>query len=163
MSFQYLLDTNIFLEANKFHYPMDIFPAFWEWLDHENNIGKIASIMPVYVEMKDYKDDLSEWIMVRKKQWFLPIHDVDTQEKYIEIANYVESCGRFERTAVADFLDKADSWIIAKALSLHCAVVTHEISDPKCRRRIKIPDICNKFNVNYTNTINLLRDRNAKF
>ena len=32
----YLLDTNVFIQANKLHYGLDFCPAFWEWLDRES-------------------------------------------------------------------------------------------------------------------------------
>ncbi|MFA9263071.1 MAG: DUF4411 family protein, partial [Undibacterium sp.] len=43
------------------------------------------------------------------------------------------------------------------------SVVTEEKPDPARRNRIKIPDVCLKFNVPYINTVALLRLIGAKF
>lgn len=42
----------------------------------------------------------------------------------------------------------------AKGLTL----VTNEIADPKCRRRVKIPDACNALGVRYCDLNTVLRE-----
>jgi len=41
----YLLDSNIFLEAQNRYYANDICPGFWNWLDHAVGAGLVASIV----------------------------------------------------------------------------------------------------------------------
>lgn len=43
---------------------------------------------------------------------------------------------------MAEFLDvnEADAWLIAFAKTNNNIIVTHEISDPQSKKRIKIPD-----------------------
>jgi len=55
----YLLDTNIFIQAQKIDYPFDVFPGFWEWLERDLKGGVIHSIEPVFKEIKNGNDELS--------------------------------------------------------------------------------------------------------
>ena len=48
---RYLLDANVFIQAKRFHYPFDIFPGYWEWLDREMEDGSVFSIVPIYDEL----------------------------------------------------------------------------------------------------------------
>lgn len=38
-----LLDANVFITAKNSYYQMDIFPAFWSWLDDKAELGVLAS------------------------------------------------------------------------------------------------------------------------
>ena len=40
----YLLDANVFIQANNLHYGLDFCPAFWDWLIAENEAGNVFSI-----------------------------------------------------------------------------------------------------------------------
>ena len=58
----YLLDSNIFIEAQNRYYANDICPGFWDWLDDANRRGLVASIGEVYEELSDRTDPLAQWI-----------------------------------------------------------------------------------------------------
>ncbi len=55
------LDSNIFIQAKNLHHGFDFCPAFWEWLDSSNQIGKVFSIEKVRDELIGGGDDLSDW------------------------------------------------------------------------------------------------------
>ena len=55
----YLLDTNVFIQAKNLHYGFDFCPAFWDWLDAQNRIGKVASIDKVADELRAGADQLA--------------------------------------------------------------------------------------------------------
>ena len=90
MTSLYLLDTNIFIQANRVSYPIEVFPGFWEWLDQKNKQGLVKSIKPVYEELTDGNDTLADWVKNRNSQdWFLSVDDPDTQTAFGIIANWV--------------------------------------------------------------------------
>lgn len=64
---------------------------------------------------------------------------------------------------IEDFLRGADPWLIAKAKVLNAVVVTHEVLVPETAKKIKIPNVCEKFGIQYMNTFQLLRKLEACF
>lgn len=80
MSLEYLLDTNVFIQAKRYYYPFDAFPGFWKWLDREQGLGRIASIVSVGKELSDGNDELADWSRERiDNEWFLSEDDEETQ------------------------------------------------------------------------------------
>ena len=61
----YILDSNVFIQAKNLHYGFDFCPAFWEWLILQNAAGKVASIEKVADELQSMDDELSEWAKAR--------------------------------------------------------------------------------------------------
>lgn len=55
----YLLDANVFIQAQKLHYGLDFCPAFWDWLVAQNAAGHVFSIQKVGDEIGAGADDLS--------------------------------------------------------------------------------------------------------
>lgn len=161
----FLLDANIFIQANRVNYPIEVFPGFWEWLDQENAAGLVKSIQPVYKEIAAGNDILAEWVKARNSQdWFLSVDDAETQIAFAEIANWVMAQSQKYKEAIrSDFLQVADPWLIAKAMSSNAYIVTHESNDPLNRRKVLIPVVCEEFGVNFINTMDLMRLTGAKF
>jgi hypothetical protein len=158
----YLLDSNTYIQAKNFHYDMDFCPAYWDWLDSQFISGQLASISSVYDELSSYGDELSTWVKARRGH-FLPITEDETQEKYAEIVQHVYELENKNPENVANFLDKADPWLIAKAEVTGATIVTHEVLDPPNSKRVKIPNICKEFDVDYITTYQLLRTLEARF
>ncbi len=155
---RYLLDANVFIQAHRLHYPFDVFPAFWIWLEQENTMGSIGSIDWVYNEINDGGDPLADWVKTQDlERWFLVCDDETTQQCYIDIANEIMANIHYTDSAKADFLAVADSWLIAKAKALKLTIVTEERSHPQKRNKIYIPDICEIYEIPYINTVGLIR------
>lgn len=163
MTSMYLLDANVFIQAKNFYYRFDTFPGFWNWLDAEQVKGQVGSIQLVYDELVKGNDELAAWIKERKASgWFLPVDDIETQQNFRQIANWI--VGRqYTQAAQAAFLGGADPWLIAKAMTLGGTVVTQETFDEKSKKRVKIPNVCREVNVPYINTFDLLRRTGARF
>lgn len=64
---------------------------------------------------------------------------------------------RFQRPAIDEFLDSADLPLIANAMAHDATLVTRERSEPESKKRIKIPDVCLKFRVAWTDPFNAYR------
>jgi len=157
MSLRYLLDSNVFIEAKNRYYGFDIVPAFWEWLDRRQASFEIASITPIYDELAQGDDDLSNWVKERKdSRWWLGIEGQDVQKSYGEIIAWIMSQD-FTQAAKDKFLNEADPWLIAKARVLDVKIVTHEGFDLNRKNKVTIPVVCHYFNVDCLNTFELIR------
>lgn len=160
----YLLDTNVFIQAKNFYYSFDIAPTFWEWLDSQQSKGNIATIQPVYDELVAGEDELAEWAKERKHtSWFLDVSDMNTQSSLKKLSIWTMN-SQFKDTAKIEFLSVADYILVAKAISTQSIVVTHEsLYDRNIKKKIKIPNVCEAFNITYISTFELLRKLGARF
>ncbi len=61
------------------------------------------------------------------------------------------------------FSSGADPWLIAKASVINATVVTLESMVPGNSKKVKIPNICKQFDVEFINTFRLLRLLEARF
>ncbi len=158
----YLMDANTYITAKNTYYDMDFCAAYWDWLDLQFAQGQVASVQMVYDELASKTDELSNWVKARKNH-FLSVTDADTQQQYAQIIQHVYELPNKSPANVADFSAGADPWLIAKAAVSGAIVVTQERLDPPESKRIKIPNICNNFNVHYINSFELLRILQARF
>jgi hypothetical protein len=156
------MDSNAYIQAKNQYYDLEFCPAFWEWLEQQFQLGVVQSIDNVYVELTDSSDELSLWARAHKHH-FISVADKQTQDTFSTIANYIASLSDKPQEEIAHFLSKADPWIIAKAATLGAIVVTHERRVAENSRKIKIPNICEIFSVNYMNTFSVLKTLEAKF
>jgi len=69
----------------------------------------------------------------------------------------------YRQSAIADFLGKADSELVAYDHAHKVTVVTHEQPAPQAMKEIKIPDACKALDVDYINTFTMLRAEHARF
>jgi Domain of unknown function (DUF4411) len=153
----YWLDANIFIEANNTFLNMEIAPSFWIWLEHKLKAGVLISSSLVYAEIVSKDDALKKWASVRKGAYW-PEPDPDVQAAYREIAKYVED--KYENSSpakVGEFLAKADCWIIAHAMAKGGTVVTRESKVDKTSQTPKVPNVCEKFDVPFIQTFDLLK------
>ncbi len=159
----YLLDANVFIEAKNSYYQFGFAPGFWDWLDKEQAVGHHASIQPIYEELEKGNDDLAEWVKARDNEnWFLPVTDLETQTSFSTIAEWVMR-QPFKEQAKEEFLGGGDPWLIAKALTLRAAVVTHEKFELESKKRVPIPNVCEAFGVMTINTFQLIQRSGAQF
>jgi hypothetical protein len=163
MSFQYLLDANIFIQAKNFHYRFETFYGFWEWLDKENEKGVIGSVRLIGKEVMNGDDELARWASDRSSNgWFLLEDDELTQVKFSKIAEWVYS-QPFKAHAKEEFLGGADPWLIAKASVIGATVVTYEKFVANSKKKIFIPNVCNAFHVPYMDIYDLIHKTGARF
>lgn len=160
----YLLDSNTLIEAKNRHYGMDFCPVFWDFIEKEATKTTLASIDMILEEINDYEDELSIWSSERKNLIFTISSDsIEIQNKFGEIAEYVNSHIIYKRSEKDRFLAKADPWLIAVASIMNATVVTHEVLVPPNSTKVKIPNIANVFNVNWINPYNMIRSLGGQF
>lgn len=71
----------------------------------------------------------------------------------------------FTPIAIQEFLetDLADPWLIAFAMRNNWTIVTYEKSQPDRKNKIKIPEVCNQFNIRHIDPIRMFRELNESF
>lgn len=160
---RYCLDANVYIEAHRRYYAFDIAPGFWDGLERLVKAQMICSPLMVYEEIIGSGDELAQWAKTNKDNLFLPPDD-STQDAFRDIADLVERL--YEPQHVQKFLSGADPWVIAHAKAHGLSVVTMEswknenqTRTGRVSGRVKIPNVCGRFDVTYQNTFALLREQ----
>ena len=155
----YLLDANVFIQAKNLHYGFDFCPAFWDWLDEQNRVGKVFSVEQVGDEILAGDDELARWARQRPGMFLPP--DETMVPSLGALSRWASSAG-YEPAGVAVFLQAADYYLVAQAHAHDYVVVTHEIFSPSTKR-IKIPNACIDVGVKCTTPYQMLRSERARF
>ena len=156
----YLLDANVFISAKNLYYGLDFCPAFWEWLVHQGNTGKVFSIDKVADEIQAGQDDLSDWAKNQGEALFQRTSPA-LAATFAQISIWATSQS-YEPVAVNTFFLAADFYLIAHALAGNHTVVTHEVpkNSPK---KIQIPNVCVGLGVKFVTPYQMLRIEQARF
>lgn len=157
----YLLDANAFITAHRSIYPFDVHPGYWDWLAGALRDGRIGSIQRVRDELTSQEDELQRWI---EDQVGL---DLEPDENVIDalrrLARWTMEQDRFRDAAKTEFLDVADYFLVGQAIPKGHAVVTFESPQPEGRKKVKIPDACDAFDVEWIPPVEMLRREGALF
>ena len=161
---RYVLDANVFIEAAKRYYAFDIAPGFWRALVQHAQAGLLLSIDRVKKEIDKGKGKLKQWAGHDFHKWFDSTADEAIFDAFRRIMEWAINQTQFSDSAKTEFSaeDNADAWLIAFALTKNCIVVTEETFDPNIKKKIKIPNVCRAFGVQYRNTFQLLRALEVK-
>ncbi len=162
---KYLLDSNVFIEANRRYYAFDLCPGFWESLSIYHSKDLICSIDRVKtIEFAKGHDDLKEWADSKiSKKFFVASDGEDVQASYAEAMQWVQDQKRFYPFAKTEYAESVDGWLIAYARAKGMILVTHEEPAPESKKQVKIPDVCNAIGVQCVNTFDMLRALGTKF
>jgi len=155
----YWLDTNVFVSAKNSYYPFARVPKFWALLSSKITDGNICCPKFVYDELLAGKDDLSEWVKLRRDKGLCVRPTKEIQGQFNIIADHVFS--KYPRYKAEEFLTGADAWVIAYALHTKGAVVTQESSSRK--KKVRIPEVCHHFGVFCIDTFAMLDKLEAVF
>jgi predicted nucleic acid-binding protein len=154
----YVLDANVFIEAARHYYAFDIVPSFWQMLiDHANN-SLVLSIDRVKFELERGKDELEKWAKNDFRECFVSTEDDEVIAAYRKIMVWSQGQAQFTPGAKAEFARVADGWLVAYALAKVCIVVTREQFNSEAKARIKIPNVCRAFGVQYVDTFEMMRE-----
>ncbi|HEU4970946.1 MAG TPA: DUF4411 family protein, partial [Gaiellaceae bacterium] len=86
----YLVDSDVLIQAKNRHYPFDVCPGFWDWLDSAHKAGTIFSVAKVHDELCDGADELAEWAKARDSFFLDP--DDDVLASMTDVAQWVTTC-----------------------------------------------------------------------
>jgi hypothetical protein len=157
----YLLDSNIFIQAKNEYYGFDLCPGFWDWLEQQNQAGKVFSIELVQAELKRGGDELSRWAVAQGSKFFLPL-DSPAIQAMTTVSTWVQN-EPYRDVVKRDFLSVADPFLVAYAQAHDHTVVSHEVYVKGERKKVKIPAVCHALNVPYIRTFQMLRQEGARF
>lgn len=153
----YVLDADVFMTAARSYYAFDLVPRFWDTLINQASEGRVLSIDYVKKDIDRGKDDLTEWANESFHDWFDSTDGEDVINAYRQVISWAQGQNQFTDAAKAEFANSADGWLVAYALAKGCTVVTNERFDANIRRKIKIPNVCQAFNVPCVDTFGMLR------
>lgn len=156
----YLVDANVFMQANNLHYGLDFCPAFWDWLRHKNHHGELYSIDKVADEIAAGADDLSDWVQDYGDGLFKRTTPQIAMQ-FGAISQWVTE-QNYDPAAINTFLQVADFYLIAHALAENHVLVTHEVP-ANSTKRIKIPNVCIGLDIHYMTPYEMLRRERARF
>ncbi|HEU0228277.1 MAG TPA: DUF4411 family protein [Arachidicoccus soli] len=157
----YIIDANILIQAHRRLYPLDVFIGFWNQITSLAHSGVIESIDKVKKEIIGKNDLLETWCVGHLPATFFK--DSSTcMSQYADVCKWaISRKSHYKPTALAEFLhhDEADAFIVAHGIfgGNNKIIVTEEISEPLGKKKVKIPEPCNHFNLQYINTIEMFR------
>jgi hypothetical protein len=158
----YLLDTNVFIEAHRRYYRMDLCPGFWECLEHYCKESRLLSIDRVREEIGE-GDALDEWVTHAPDKLFASTAEVEVVKAFAEMMTWVQNDGHFSPQATDEFARVADGWLVAYAKVHGLVVITQEVFAAESRKSVPIPNVCRQFDVPYDNTFSMLRCLGVRF
>lgn len=167
MAGEYMIDTNVFITAKNIFYAFDLAPGFWDKLKREIVVGHCCVIDAVDTEIMDgHEEDLVTWWTEIKKDYTGIVKKAKDDAKvfsvYKEISEQVYKDPVFGEREKLRFLSRGDPWLIAAAKMWNMNLVTLEKMAGPGTKSIKIPDICQREGVNYTNPYDMMRKLNIK-
>lgn len=167
MSIEYLIDTNFFIQAHRYTYPLDVAESFWLKIKElvKNNV--IVSIDKVKSEIFLNDDDLKIWCQENiNEDFWNDTSDLINQEYSELIAWAVSKNDRYIQSAIMEFAnaDKADAFLLAYAMNdkENRIIVTSEITS-NSKKKIKIPDVCFEHNIKFIKPMEMFRELEIKF
>lgn len=159
---RFVLDADVFIEAQKHYYASDICPGFWNALIRQHEASRVCSIDRVKVELVNEK--LKTWVSrTAPASFFKGTEGKSVVDAFGQMVNWVQDERQFTPAAKAEFSSVADGWLVAFAKTNGRTVVTHEAYAPDARNKVKIPNVCKEFDVDYCNTFQMLRDLKEQF
>jgi hypothetical protein len=161
---RFLLDANIFIEAHRRYYGLDVCIGFWAALIRENDAKRLASIDKVRAELVAIEDALSDWVeSTAPAELFKGTADKRVIETFRDVLTWVEAQPQFTQAAKEKFANGADGWVVAYAKVNGYVVVTHEQYRPGAQNTVPIPNVCVELGVDYCNAFEMLRDLKVQF
>ena len=159
---QFVLDANVFIQANLSYYAPDICPTFWQILLEAYKKGHVVSIDKVRDEIYRIDDNLSQWVKAESSPMFVSSELQPVIDTFGQMLDWVRR-NQFTAAAKDEFAAAADGWIAAYAREIEATVVTLETYDAAMKRKVKLPNICRQFGVDYINTFDFLRRLGTRF
>lgn len=168
---RYILDTNIFIEAQRGLLPVDVAISFWDKLKQLNETQSIYSLDKVKEEIFKHNDDLANWMKNNFSTSFFLSFKENVLEKISVIIEYVNKSTIYTDKAKKEFcnLDTADVYIIAYAMTYDdIKIVTRETSKIQVGTKnksgkVSIPDICKYFKITCIQPQQMFRELGETF
>ncbi len=162
----YIVDSDVFITAKNRYYAFGICPGFWDSIIDHHNQGNVHSLDHVRQELLrgQDEDDLVQWVRTTiPEDFFLSSRSGEVTAAYTEVMLWAQRHAHYVDNAIASFAAGADGWLVAYARVHGITVVTNEQPRPEARIAIKLPDVCNAFDVDYMDTFEMLKALRVKY
>lgn len=162
----YLVDSDVLITAKNRYYAFDICPRFWKSLLDCHQEKRVFSITRVRGELLRGKqdDELVHWVKSKVPTGFFLEEGIpEVVDAYGKIMVWLESHSHYSDPARAEFSRSADAWLVAFAHVHNAIIVTNERSAPNSKKNVKLPDVCQEFNVKQEDTFAMLRSLGVRF
>lgn len=161
MSAIYLLDSNYWIYGMR-AYPLDLFPSFWDKMESHIVNSDVVIHQTVLDEIRCKDDTLKTWFDSLKS--YKPMKtSKNIMPDYLKIIGWAENAG-YTKEAIAEFEDqsRADAWLCAESKLNNYVLVTNE-KRSNSKNKIKIPNVCDQFNIDCIDNFSFMRSFNFKF
>ena len=151
------------MEAHRRYYRFGVCPGFWEALVWHHKQDTVLSIDRVRRELEEGRDALRQWV---KKEcpgtFFQPTTARAVGNRYGEVVAWAHDRNHYLPEALAEFAKVADGWLVAYAAEHGLTVVTQEVAAPESKKEVKIPDVCEAFEVPCLDTFEMMEKLNIE-
>ena len=152
----YLLDANTLIDADRYYYPLDRVPEFWDWVIWQAEQRHVQIPVEIFAEMTNHQDALVTWL--KKHREILLLDDAVDPMLVRKVLN---QCYGQDLTELENARIGKDPVLVAQALKnvSQRVVVTNEKSKPSKRRgNRKLPDVCSDLHVRCYNMFHLIKE-----
>ena len=159
----FALDANVFIEAHRRYYGLDLCPGFWNCLGYHGGRQRLLSIDRIRGELLQGGDALSRWVKKAPSALFVSSAEPDVVGAFREVMHWVARNTQFRPEAKAEFAAAADGWLAAYARVHGAVLITHEQYIPDVKRRVPLGNVCHRFDVPTRDTFSMLRELEVRF
>lgn len=154
---QYLLDSNVLIDASRDYYPISKVPEFWEWLVFKGQEDLVKVPVEIYEEIEAGTGELTDWTKSQEFQTSLLLKEEVEPSLVSEV---------IDRGYAPDLRDDEvekighDPFLIAYAMAPHverCIVTTESSKPTKVRANRRVPDVCGQFSIECCHTFQFIR------
>nr|WP_162272862.1 DUF4411 family protein [Vaginimicrobium propionicum] len=161
----YLLDTNVVINAFNL-YPKHIFVSYWNFFEKRITNGQFVFHEKVRDEILKKEDEKSQWFSRFVPNEQIIRTDSAELESYKLVTSWAierQTAGAYEIGAQREFLNAADSWLVASARSRLFTIVSNERPNSNSKKKIKIPDAAREFGVDCITGLEMLARERVTF
>ena len=158
----YIMDSSSLIELNR-HNPIDIFPSVWKNMESLISKGLLVAPIEVLNEITERDDQLAKWAKEQTSFFRAPT------QRQIEILKDILKA--YPSMVREDRKYDADPWVIALAIEMTTnsqqtlvPIKRIVVTEEKLRgEKIRIPYVCQKYNIDSIDIIEMFRIEGWKF
>lgn len=163
---KYLIDSNCFIAAKNLYYNPKFCSPFWSVIRELHTKNMLYSVDKVQKELLDGEENDYARVHIAQDDFFermwlkTSIASSSYKKVVMEASDWYNQNPSKREKALHDFLSEntADAFLLAMAYDHDYTIITHETpSENTANKRIKIPDIANKLNIEYCNLYTVLQ------
>ncbi|ACB86078.1 DUF4411 family protein [Natranaerobius thermophilus] len=153
----YCIDTSSLIHCWRRDYPPDVFASLWENIDILIDNNTLFAPEEVLHELDRGGDDLYEWAKNRKSMFISSDYDIQ-----IIVSDIVNRHPKFlPETSYTGVW--ADPYVVALAYNCEAYVITGEKRVGPNAKQLKIPNICDFYNIECVNVLEMIRHQRWSF